>query len=83
MSVGIIAVFTTLKGFSAIMNKEIVEHRAWMLYSYACCLASVTLRLWNPILGLFMEDFLLIYRIVSWLSWVPNLIFVKLYLNKK
>lgn len=83
MSVGIIAVFTTLKGFSAIMNKEIVEHRAWMRYSYACCLASVTLRLWNPILGLFMEDFKLIYQIVSWLSWVPNLIFVKLYLNKK
>jgi uncharacterized membrane protein len=83
MSVGIIAAFTTLKGFSAIMNREIVEHRAWMRYSYACCLASVTLRLWNPILGLFIEDFLLIYRVVSWLSWIPNLLFVKLYLNKK
>jgi uncharacterized membrane protein len=83
MSVGIIAAFTTLKGFSAIMNKDIVEHRAWMRYSYACCLASVTLRLWNPILGLFIEDFLLIYRVVSWLSWVPNLLFVKIYLNKK
>jgi uncharacterized membrane protein len=83
MSVGIIAVFTTIKGFSAIMNREIVEHRAWMRYSYACCLASVTLRLWNPILGLFIEDFLLIYRVVSWLSWIPNLLFVKLYLNKK
>jgi uncharacterized membrane protein len=83
MSVGIIAVFTTLKGFSAIMNKDIVEHQAWMRYSYACCLASATLRLWNPILGLFMEDFLLIYRVVSWLSWIPNLLFVKLYLNKK
>ena len=83
MSVGIIAVFTTIKGFSAIMNKEIIEHRAWMRYSYACCLASVTLRLWNPILSLFMEDFLLIYRIVAWLSWIPNLHFVKFYLNKK
>jgi uncharacterized membrane protein len=83
MSVGIIAVFTTLKGFSAILNKEIVEHRAWMRYSYACCLASVTLRLWIPILGFFFEDFLTLYRIVAWLSWVPNLLFVKFYLNKK
>jgi uncharacterized membrane protein len=83
MTVGIIAIFTTLKGFSAILNKDIVEHQSWMRYSYACCLASVTLRLWNPILGLVMEDFMLIYQIVSWLSWVPNLLFVKLRLNKK
>ena len=83
MSVGIIAIFTTLKGFSAILNRDILEHRAWMRYSYACCLASVTLRLWNPILGLFIADYLLIYRVDSWLSWIPNLLFVKLYLNKK
>jgi uncharacterized membrane protein len=83
MSVGIIAVFTTIKGFSAILNKEIREHWAWMRYSYACCLASVTLRLWMPILSFFMEDFLTSYRIVAWLSWVPNLLFVKFYLNKK
>jgi uncharacterized membrane protein len=83
ITVGIIAVFTTLKGFSAILNNEITEHRAWMRYSYACCLASVTLRLWNPILGLFLSDFMLIYQIVAWLSWVPNLFFVKFYLNRK
>jgi uncharacterized membrane protein len=83
MSVGIIAVFTTTKGFSAILNKEIVKHRAWMRYSYACCLASVTLRLWNPLLSLIFDDFLTYYRIVAWLSWVPNLLFVKFYLNKK
>ena len=83
MSVGIIAVFTTLKGFSAIINQEIKEHQAWMRYSYACCLASVTLRLWNPILSLIFDDFLVYYRIVAWLSWVPNLLFVKFYLNKK
>jgi uncharacterized membrane protein len=83
MGIGIIAVFTTIKGFLAILNKEIEEHQAWMRYSYACCLASVTLRLWNPLLGLFINDFELMYQIVAWLSWIPNLLYVKLYLNKK
>jgi hypothetical protein len=83
MGIGIMAVFTTLKGFSAIVNKEIVAHQAWMRYSYACCLASVTLRLWNIVLGPVIHDFILSYQIVAWLSWIPNLLFVKFYLNKK
>ncbi|NOT94243.1 DUF2306 domain-containing protein [Ferruginibacter sp.] len=82
MSVGAIAVFTTWKGYTAIVNKKIGEHQAWMRYSYACCLASVTLRLWSPLLGVIVEDGLLVYRIVAWLAWVPNLIVVY-FINKR
>jgi uncharacterized membrane protein len=83
MSVGIIAIFTTVKGFIAIRKRDISEHQAYMRYSYACCLASVTLRLWSPILSIFIKDGLLIYQIVAWLSWLPNLLFVNKHLNKK
>jgi uncharacterized membrane protein len=83
MSIGVIAVFTTFKGYAAIVNRQIGEHQAWMRYSYACCLASVTLRLWSPLLGTIVQDGLLLYQIVAWLSWIPNLLFVKIFLNKK
>ncbi len=82
MSVGIIAIFTTLMGFSAILKKEIKQHQAWMRYSYACCLASVMLRIWSPGLSLFISNDILVYQIVAWLSWVPNLLYVKFVLNK-
>ncbi|MCP9767222.1 DUF2306 domain-containing protein [Lacihabitans sp. LS3-19] len=81
--IGLIAIFTTLMGFAAIVNGNLKSHQVWMRYSYASCLASVTLRIWSPILGLIMEDELLIYQIVAWLSWVPNLLFVRFYLNRK
>lgn len=83
MAVGLIALFTTYKGFMAILNRKVKEHQAWMRYSYACCLASVTLRIWMPLLGIILQDGLLTYKIVAWLSWVPNLLFVKIFLNKK
>lgn len=83
MTVGVIAVFTTVNGYLAIRKREINEHRAWMRYSYACCLASVTLRIWMPLLGTILQDDLLTYKIVAWLSWVPNLLYVKLFLNKR
>jgi uncharacterized membrane protein len=79
MSVGIIAVFTTFMGFSAILNRDIKAHQCWMRYSYACCLASVTLRIWLPLLGVILQNELLTYRIVAWLSWVPNLLYVKFF----
>ncbi len=82
MSVGIIAIFTTLMGFSAILNKDIKQHQAWMRYSYACCLASVMLRIWSPGLSLFISNDILVYQIVAWLSWLPNLLYVKFVLNK-
>lgn len=80
--VGLIAIYTTFKGFVAIINGQIALHRIWMQFSYACCLASVTLRLWNIMFGLLSIDFYTSYSIVAWLSWVPNLLFVKFYLNK-
>jgi uncharacterized membrane protein len=73
MTVGIIALFTTIKGYKAIRQKDIAKHQMWMRYSYACCLASVSLRIWMPMSSLFITNNLLAYQIVSWFAWVPNL----------
>lgn len=66
--------FTTLFGFTAIKNGNIIKHKKLMIYSYAACFSAVTLRIWLPILSLTLGGFLPAYRIVAWLSWIPNII---------
>jgi Predicted membrane protein (DUF2306) len=51
-----------------------------MYRSYALTLAAVALRIYMPLsfaLGIGFED---AYQVVSWLCWVPNLVFVEAWL---
>jgi hypothetical protein len=73
MTVGCIYFYTTLMGYLRIRNKDIVGHQTMMIYSYAVCLAAITLRLYSPLLTIALDDYTTAYRIVAWLSWVPNL----------
>ena len=81
-SISLLAIITTAMGFISIINNKIDAHMKWMHYSYACCLATVTLRIWSPILSLIVHDEIVLYNLVSWLSWLPNLLFVKYYLTR-
>ena len=78
ISVGIIYFYTTLKAYLHIRKKEIEQHRRMMMYSYAACLAAVTLRLYTPFLTYLMGDYLQAYRIIAWISWMPNLFVAKI-----
>lgn len=74
---------TTIMAYKAIRNKKIIEHQKWMIRSYALCFAAVTLRLWMPILpAVFNLDFSEAYPIISWLCWVPNLIFAEILITR-
>lgn len=70
---GVVWFFTTLKAYTFIRKKNVVRHQQMMLYSYATCLAAVTLRLYLPVSFMVLEDFNKAYAVVSWISWVPNL----------
>lgn len=76
-SLAFLWLFFTLKAYLGIINRDIDSHQQWMLRSYALTFAAVTLRLWLPALTAFGLEFLLAYKIISWLSWVPNLIFIE------
>lgn len=65
---------STLFGFTTIKKGNIIQHQKLMIYSYAACFSAVTLRIWLPILSSLLGGFLPAYRIVAWLSWVPNII---------
>ncbi len=71
---GVVWFYSTLKAYTSIKNKQVVQHQKMMIYSYAACFAAVTLRIWLPLLQLVFNNFTTSYLIVAWLCWVPNLI---------
>ena len=83
ISLGIFWLFTTLRAYIAVRNKDISLHKGFMIYSYAACFAAVTLRIWLPILNIVFDDFEVAYRIVAWLCWVPNIIFAFFWVKKR
>ena len=74
ISLGLIWLYTTLKAYSHIRNKQIVQHQKMMIYSYSACFAAVTLRIWLPLLMIMTGNFITAYTIVAWLCWIPNLV---------
>ena len=83
ISLGIIWLYTTGSAYRAIKKKDIGLHKGMMIYSYAACFAAVTLRLWLPILNIIFGEFLIAYKIVAWLCWVPNLLFAHYWVRKR
>ena len=71
----------TYFGFTAIKKGDVASHRKLMMYSYAGTFGAVTLRLWMPVLIFFMGGFTDAYKVVAWLSWLPNVLAVYLFTN--
>lgn len=62
------------------LQRNIPRHRAWMLRSAALTFAAVTLRVY---LGSSMAaglDFQTAYPLIAWLCWLPNAVFMEVYL---
>ncbi|MEW7280825.1 DUF2306 domain-containing protein [Aquimarina sp. 2201CG1-2-11] len=76
ISLGILWIYTTLNAFLYVKKGLIIQHQVAMHYSYAACFSAVTLRIWLPLLILFLEDFTIAYRLVAWLAWIPNILLV-------
>ncbi len=79
---GIIWFYTTLKAYLDIRQKNVAEHQKMMIYSYAACFSGAALRLWLPILIYFLGDFVIAYKTVAWLCWVPNLIVANIIIRR-
>ncbi len=71
---GLVWFITTFKAYRDIRKKKIISHQKMMIYSYATCLAAVTLRIYLPLFISIFNDFNKAYAVVSWLSWLPNLV---------
>jgi uncharacterized membrane protein len=88
--------WTGLMAYINIRAGNVEVHRDWMTRNYALTFAGVTLRIWLGILigtqiplletkyaGDFSSLFVEVYRVVMWLSWVPNLVFAEWIINRR
>ncbi len=71
------------KGFQNAIKKHWDKHREFMMRSYALTFAAVTLRLYSFFFALAGFRGETIYIIIAWLSWVPSVIVVEIYLRQK
>ena len=75
---------TAIQAYVSIRKRDIDRHRDWMIANYSLTFAAVTLRIWLPILQYHIfHEFITPYRIVSWWSWVPNLIVAMLIIRRR
>jgi uncharacterized membrane protein len=86
-SLGFGALAVLLIGFASqawrmALAGRLVEHRRWMIRSFALILAAVTLRIYLPIVAIAHLPWLESYRAISFLCWVPNLMVAELYLAR-
>ncbi|HEU4602114.1 MAG TPA: DUF2306 domain-containing protein [Steroidobacteraceae bacterium] len=63
----------TYNAYAKARARRFAEHREWMILSYACILAAVTLRIELPLLNIATHDPAFSYGAVAWGCWVPNL----------
>ncbi len=80
---GIFWLITTTVAFLSIRNSNVQQHENLMIYSFAACLAAVTLRIWLPILTSITGNFISAYQIVAWLCWIPNIIVAFILVRRK
>jgi uncharacterized membrane protein len=76
--------YTIIKAYTSILKRDIRQHENWMIRNYALTFAAVNLRVYLPLLQMIVfHDFIPAYRVVSWLSWVPNLIIAEMIINRR
>ena len=83
-SLAVIWFISGIKAYTSVMKKDFIQHEYWAIRNYALTFAAVMLRIYLPLLiMMFHGDFFPAYRIVSWLSWIPNLIVAELIIHSK
>lgn len=75
--------YFTLQGFLHAKLKNWEVHRECMIRSYALTFAAVLLRLYSFFFALagFRGEF--VYILIAWISWVPNLIVIEIWIRQK
>lgn len=81
ITVACIYFYTTLQGYLTIRKGQIAQHQNMMTYSYAVCLAAVSLRLSTPLAYLLGFEYVSSYTFIAWSAWIPNLM-IAYWINK-
>jgi hypothetical protein len=76
--------YFTLQALVSIKRKNILQHRNYMILSYALTLSAVTLRTWKLVIAnSFNPPPMTLYMIDAWMGFVPNLLFAWWLIKRK
>lgn len=76
--------YSSFRAWMHIRSRNIEAHKQWMIRSYALSFAAVTLRIYLPLFTAgFGWDFEPSYQAISWLCWVPNILFAEWLISEK
>lgn len=75
--------YSGLRAYFAIRQRDIGTHRRWMIRNFALTLAAVTLRCYLPLSMLTAIPFEQAYPVIAWLCWVPNLLIAERWLHSR
>lgn len=79
---GLAWLYTSYRAYQSIRKKDTQQHQYWMIRSYSLCWAAVMLRLYIPLFELaFAMEYVMAYRIIAWLCWVPNLMVAEIIIH--
>jgi uncharacterized membrane protein len=81
LTLGAAWIVTTGLAIRFILRGDAIQHRRWMIRSYALTAAAITLRIYLPLVFVFHWPFAIGYPAIAWLCWIPNVIAVELYLR--
>lgn len=75
---------TTFLAYYFVRQKNYITHGKWMLRSYALTLSAVSLRLYSYAFDFFhfRMDPVDLYILLSWMSWIPNLIIAEILIRR-
>ena len=76
-------VSTTAVALAKIRQRDVAAHQRWMLRSFALTFAAVTLRLYLGVTGAADVDYDTAYRVIAWVSWIPNLVVMELWIRSR
>jgi hypothetical protein len=75
--------YFTVKGLTTVLQKNIKQHKIWMIRSYAMALTAVTFRIYYILLYLLQIELTKNYEISLWLSVVGNMILAEVIIYTK
>jgi hypothetical protein len=81
---GILWLLFTILAVQTAMKKQFVQHRNWMLRSFALAMSAITLRAWKfALVALLHPRPMDLYMVVAWLGWTLNLLIVEIWIQKR
>jgi hypothetical protein len=75
--------YTTMKGFTTILKKNVLAHKIWMMRSYCMAMTAVTFRVYYILFYYFGMDLLHNYEVSLWISVLGNMLIAELLILRK